>query len=84
MDLGVDQQGEGDRLRNVLVKCAHMAYLRKRHIYCKEYFYIVATKRLKKSGKTKQVTLEYLGRDPDPKRLRRALEYWGVKDKKGH
>ena len=23
--------------------------------------------------------LEYLGRDPDPKRLKRALRYWGVK-----
>ena len=30
----------------------------------------------------RQKVLEYLGRDPDPKRLKRALEYWGVKDKK--
>ena len=22
---------------------------------------------------------DYLGRDPDPKRLKRAMEYWGVK-----
>ncbi len=32
-------------------------------------------------GKTVQKTLEYLGRDPDTKRLKRALRYWGVKQK---
>ena len=30
------------------------------------------------NGKTRQMILEYLGRDPDPKRLRRALKYWRV------
>ncbi len=44
------------------------------------YFYIVESRR--RNGKIKQKVLEYLGRDPDPKRLKRALEYWGVKAKK--
>ena len=60
-----------------------MAWLRKRKLAGKEYLYIVTTKRIRKSGKVKQITLEYLGRDPDPKRLKRALVYWGVKAKKG-
>jgi len=33
----------------------------------------------RKGGKVSGKVLEYLGRDPEPKRLRKALEYWGVK-----
>ncbi len=45
------------------------------------YYYIVESHR--RRGTVVQRTLEYLGRDPDPKRLKRALVYWGVKAKKG-
>ena len=58
-----------------------MAYLRKRRIGRGTYFYIVESRR--RAGKVQQKTLEYLGRDPDPKRLRKALAYWGVKAKPG-
>ncbi len=60
-----------------------MAFLRKREIHGGIYYYIVHNRRMKRDGKTKQITLQYLGRDPDPKRLKRALEYWGVKAKPG-
>ena len=46
----------------------------------RRYFYIVQNRRRGDTTQTK--VLEYLGRDPDPKRLKRALEYWGVKAKK--
>ena len=41
------------------------------------YYYIMRSER--KAGKVASRVLEYLGRDPDPKRLRKALAYWGVK-----
>ena len=44
------------------------------------YYYIVESRR--RNDKIRQKVLEYLGRDPDPKRLKRALVYWGVKDKR--
>ena len=44
------------------------------------YYYIVENHR--RGDIVRQKVLEYLGRDPDPKRLKRALVYWGVKDKK--
>ncbi len=58
-----------------------MAYLRKRRIRQGIYYYIVESRR--RAGKVEQKTLEYLGRDPDPKRLKRALAYWGVDAKPG-
>ncbi len=58
-----------------------MAYLRKRRIRQGTYFYIVESRR--RAGKVEQKTLEYLGRDPDSVRLRKALDYWGVKKKPG-
>jgi hypothetical protein len=33
-------------------------------------------------GRVKSRVLEYLGRDPDPKRLKRAMEYWQVGSKR--
>ena len=42
----------------------------------RRYYYIVESHR---SGDiVEKKTLEYLGRDPDPERLKRAIEYWGV------
>lgn len=58
-----------------------MAYLRILQKGPRKYYYILQSHR--KEGKVRTKVLEYLGRDPDPKRLRRALEYWRVKDKKG-
>ena len=46
----------------------------------RRYYYIVENRR--RSGTVRQKTLEYLGRDPDPKRLKSALVYWGVKKRK--
>ena len=58
-----------------------MAYLRKQRVAARTYYYIL--KSIRRGTKVTSKMLEYLGRDPDPKRLKRALEYWGVKDKKG-
>ncbi len=56
-----------------------MGYLRVKIRGKRRYYYIVETRR---SGATvRQKILEYLGRDPDPKRLKKALRYWGVKAK---
>ena len=46
----------------------------------RRYYYIVQNHRCGDTTQTK--VLEYLGRNPDPKRLKRAMEYWGVKDRK--
>ena len=54
-----------------------MAFLRKKKLWRKTYYYIVQS--IRRDGKVKQKILEYLGADPDPKRLKRALDYWGVK-----
>ena len=56
-----------------------MAYLEKKLIDGRAYCYIMQSYR--QAGKVKRRILEYLGRDPDPKRLKRALAYWGVKKK---
>ena len=56
-----------------------MAFLRTKQIGKIEYYYIVENRR--RGAKTIQKTLEYLGRDPSPARLRRALTYWRVKEK---
>ena len=56
-----------------------MAFLRKRRIGSGTYYYILQSRR--RAGKVEQKVLEYLGRDPEPKRLRRAMAYWGVKAK---
>jgi hypothetical protein len=54
-----------------------MAYLRKQTIGSGTYYYICESRRVK--GKVTTRVLEYLGRDPDEKRLNRALKYWRVK-----
>ena len=54
-----------------------MAYLR--ILKCR-YYYIMRS--VRHGDKVKARIAEYLGRDPDPKRLKRALEYWGVKRKR--
>ena len=56
-----------------------MAFLRVRCIGKGRYFYILESRR--RGGKVDQKILEYLGRDPVPARLQRALDYWGVKPK---
>jgi hypothetical protein len=44
-----------------------------------DYHYIVKSER--QSGRVRVRILEYLGRDPERTRLKRAIEYWGVKAK---
>ena len=58
-----------------------MAYLKRVTVGKVSYLYIVQSVR-RGDSVTKKV-LEYLGRDPDPKRLKRACTYWGVKGKPG-
>ncbi len=58
-----------------------MAFLRKRRIGRGTYLYIIETRRV--SGKVRHKILEYLGRDVEPARLKRALRYWKVKPSKG-
>jgi len=53
-----------------------MAYLKRKRIGNGIYYYIIRSYRSR--GKVKDKILEYLGRDPAPARLRRALRYWGV------
>ena len=53
--------------------------MRKRRIGNGTYFYIVESPQI--AGKIRQKILEYLGREPDPARLRKAMKYWGVKEK---
>ena len=43
------------------------------------YYYIVESRR--KGDRIRQKVLEYLGRDPDPEKLKRALRYWRVRSK---
>jgi len=54
-----------------------MAHLKAKQLGQATYYYIVQS--VRRGGKVTQKTLEYLGRDPDPKRLKKACEYWGVK-----
>ncbi len=58
-----------------------MAYLRILHKSGTRYFYIMRS--VRKGKKVTPKVLEYLGRDPDPKRLKRALAYWRIKTRKG-
>ncbi len=59
-----------------------MAYLRITEKNGKRYYYILRSERRGKSVRSK--VLEYLGRDPEPERLRKAVRYWGVRrGKKG-
>ena len=53
-----------------------MAYLVVRKVKGGSYYYIA--KSAKKEGKVVQKTLEYLGRDPKPARLKAAMKYWKV------
>ena len=56
-----------------------MAFLRTVTQGKRTYYYVVQSVRRGDSVTPK--ILEYLGRDPDPKRLKRALTYWRVKPK---
>jgi hypothetical protein len=56
-----------------------MAYLRVKRVKRGRYYYIMRSER--KAGKVSSRVLEYLGASPDPKRLKRALAYWGVRVK---
>ena len=58
-----------------------MAYLRKRRIGGGTYYYIVQS--VRRAGKVRQQTLQYLGRDPDGAALEKALKFWRVKPGKG-
>lgn len=54
-----------------------MAHLKVKQLGRGRYYYIVQS--VRRGGKVTQKILEYLGRDPDPKRLKKAMTYWGVK-----
>ena len=54
-----------------------MAYLKRVRIRERTYVYVV--KSVRRGDEVTKKVLEYLGSDPDPKRLRKAMEYWGVK-----
>ena len=56
-----------------------MAYLRIEQKGSGRYYIILRT--MRRGEKVVQKVCEYLGRDPDPKRLKRALRYWGVRSK---
>ena len=43
------------------------------------YRYYIILRSVRRGNKVVSKTLEWLGRDPDPKRLKRAMEYWEVK-----
>jgi len=56
-----------------------MAYLRIERKGKAQYYMILRTER--RGEKVVQKVCEYLGRNPEPARLKRALAYWGVKAK---
>ena len=58
-----------------------MAFLRTVKKGKRTYYYVV--KSVRRGDTVRQKVLEYLGRDPDPKRLKRALRYWGVRPRRG-
>ncbi len=58
-----------------------MAFLRVQKKESGNYYMVVENHR--RGEKVVQKVLEYLGRDPDPKRLKRALKYWRVKPAEG-
>jgi hypothetical protein len=53
-----------------------MAYLRILKRNGRRYFYILRS--VREGHRIRPKLLEYLGRDPDPKRLKAALKYWKV------
>ncbi len=55
-----------------------MAYLR---ILKGRYYYIMRS--VRHGDKVESRIAEYLGANPDPKRLKNALKYWGVKARSG-
>jgi hypothetical protein len=57
-----------------------MAYLEKKRIGGRTYCYIMQS--FRRDGKVRRRILEYLGRDPEPARLKRALVYWRVGQKR--
>jgi hypothetical protein len=60
-----------------------VAYLKIKEIgKGRHYYYIVRGMRDRITGKVHEKTLEYLGRDPDPKRLAAAMKYWKVGTKR--
>jgi hypothetical protein len=69
------------RSKAVEISCIR-AFLRKRRVGKATYHYILRSER--RAGKVVQKCLEYLGKSPDPKRLKRALRYWGVKGESGN
>jgi hypothetical protein len=54
-----------------------MAYLRVLRKGRGRYYYICRSER--RGTQVRAKVLEYLGRDPEPARLKKALRYWGVK-----
>ena len=58
-----------------------MAYLRIKTVKGARYFYIMRSVRRHGAPYPVPVILEYLGREPEPARVRRALAYWQVKRK---
>jgi hypothetical protein len=59
-----------------------MAYLRKQRLGKQEYLYVMESRR--RGDKVRQVCLEYLGnaRTLTPARLREAMRYWRVGQKR--
>jgi hypothetical protein len=53
-----------------------VAYLVVRRVKGSRYYYIAESKR--KGEKVVQKTLEYLGLEPTPERLKKACAYWKV------
>jgi len=53
-----------------------MAYLRILERDGRRYFYILRS--VRQGKKVTPKLLEYLGRDPDPARLKAAMRYWKV------
>ncbi len=56
-----------------------MAHLKRVRVGRGTYLYVVQS--VRRGEKVSKTVLEYLGRDPDPKRLAAALRRWGVKAK---
>jgi hypothetical protein len=56
-----------------------MAHLKRVRIRGRTYYYVV--KSVRRGDEVSKKVLEYLGADPSPARLKRALTYWGVKAK---
>jgi hypothetical protein len=57
-----------------------MAYLRIKRGTRASYYYILESTR--RGGKVSSKVLQYLGTDPDPATLKRALVYWKVGTKR--